>query len=169
MRLTGTSSHTSVAAAGRSGDLVVVDIVAYLDGSDTADQIAAKAKGMAVRQVTVDPRSPAATLIAPLRALGLTVVEAKATDIAVAHGRFLDELGAGRLKYVPHAALDAAVQFADIRPLAGAEAIERRTSEVDAGPLAAAQLTVWAVLDGPRTGVAAFIDLADFDEGSEEW
>ena len=161
--------HTSIVTAGRSDGLLVFELIAYLNGSDTAENVAAMAAARDVKQVTVDPRSPGATLIAPLRALGLKVLEPKATDMAVAHGRFVDELRAGRLKYVAHPALDAAVQFADSRPLAGAEAIERRKVEADAGPLAAAELAVWTILDGPRTGVAAFIDLSDFDDADDEW
>lgn len=141
--------HTSIVVAGRSEGLVVFELIGYLDGPDTAPAVAALAAEWKVRQVVVDPRSPAATLIAPLRALGLVVVEPKATDMAVAHGRFVDELRGGRLKYLPHPALDAAVQYAGSRPLAGAEAIERRKVEADAGPLAAAELAVWALLDGP--------------------
>lgn len=139
--------HTSIVVAGRSEAGVVFELVAYLDGTDTAPVVAAMAGERKVAQVAVDPRSPAATLIAPLRALGMAVVEPAATDMAVAHGRFVDELRAGRLRYVPHPALDAAVQFAGSRPLAGAEAIERRKVEADAGPLAAAELAVWVVLD----------------------
>ena len=160
--------HTSIAAAGRSGAVVVVELIGYLAGSDTAEQVAAMAAGREVKQVTVDPRSPAATLIAPLKGLGLTVNEPKAVDMAVAHGRFVDELRAGRLKYVAHPALDAAVQFAGSRPLAGAEAIERRKVEADAGPLAAAELAVWSVLDGPKKAAARFVDLADYS-ADDDW
>lgn len=145
-----TRRHTSIVAAGRTEGGVVFELIGYLDGPDCAAEVAAMAAVRQVRQVAVDPRSPAATLIAPLRALGLDVLEPKATDMAVAHGRFVDELRGGRLKYLPHPALDAAVQFAGARPLAGAEAVDRRTPEADAGPLAAAELAVWAVLDAPQ-------------------
>lgn len=141
--------HTSVVAAGRVPAGVVFELIAYLDGSDTAAEVVALCSARDIRQIVVDPRSPASTLIAPLKAARLTVTEPKAVDMAVAHGRFIDELRAGRLKYLPHPALDAAVQYAGSRPLAGAEAIERRRVEADAGPLAAAELAVWAVLDGP--------------------
>lgn len=141
--------HTSVVAAGRVKAGVVFELIAYLDGSDTAAEVVTLCSNRGVGQVVVDPRSPASTLIAPLKAARLTVTEPKAVDMAVAHGRFVDELRAGRLKYLPHPALDAAVQYAGSRPLAGAEAIERRKVEADAGPLAAAELAVWAVLDGP--------------------
>ena len=46
--------------------------------------------------------------------------------VAVAHGRFIDELRAGRLKIADHPVLDLAAQHAFTRPLAGAEALEHR-------------------------------------------
>ena len=137
-------AHTSVAAAGVLDGRNVFELVDYLPGSDTADNVAAIAASRAVTTVIIDPRSPAATLIAPLQERHLTVVETSARDLAVAHGNFMDELRAGRLKLiVPHPALDAAVQHAGTRPLAGADALERRRVEADASPLEAVELAVF--------------------------
>lgn len=50
---------------------------------------------------------------------------------------------------VEHEALSTAVQHAIARPLAGAEALERRRTTVDASPMTAAELAVWALLRRP--------------------
>lgn len=144
--------HTSIAAAAQTDDAVTVALVDYLDGSDTAANVA-EIVGRAVDPlgVVIDPRSPAATLIGPLTALGVAVTEVNTHQVAVAHGRFVDELRAGHLKIADHPQLDAAAQHALTRPLAGAEALERRKPAVDTSPLVAAELAVWlALVPAPR-------------------
>jgi hypothetical protein len=146
-------AHTSIAAAAQADAGTVVELVAYLDGSDTAEQVVRLIGGKPLA-VVVDPRSPAATLIAPLEALGITVTQPSTHDIAVAHGVFIDELKAQRLKVVSHPALDTAAQHALARPLAGGEALERRRPEQDTSPLTAAEMATWALLRPPhRTGL----------------
>ncbi len=142
--------HTSVSAAARDGDRVAVVLLEYLDGTDTAGAVAEIAgKAVDLLGVVVDPRSPAATLVEPLEALGVDLVIPNTHDIAVAHGRFIDELRAGRLKIAEHPNLDAAAQHALTRPLAGGEALDRRKPMVDTSPLVAAELAVWRVLTAP--------------------
>ena len=64
----------------------------YIAGSDTAyvvaNLIAARSSLVAV---VIDPRSPAATLLAPLEALDVLVTEPATRDVALAHGLFLDD------------------------------------------------------------------------------
>ena len=80
-------THTSVAAAARDGDRVAVVLLEYLDGTDTAATVAEIAgKAVDLLGVVVDPRSPAATLVEPLTALGVDLVSPNTHDIAVAHG-----------------------------------------------------------------------------------
>ena len=142
--------HTSVVAAGRLDDgTVAIELVDYIDGSDTALRIVAIAVERSSTSVVLDPRSPAATLVAPLEALGVKVVTMTAHDLAVAHGSFIDEFRAGRLRYVAHPVLTLAVQHAVTRPLAGGEALERRKSDADASPLTAAEMAVWALVAAP--------------------
>lgn len=69
--------------------------------------------------------------------------------MAVAHGRFIDELRAGRLKVADHPQLDAAAQHALTRPLAGGDALDRRKPIVDTSPLVAAELAVWRIVYAP--------------------
>lgn len=142
--------HTSVAAAAHDGDRVAVVLLEYLDGTDTAGTVADIAgKAVDLLGVVVDPRSPAATLVEPLQVLGVDVVTPNTHEVAVAHGRFVDELRAGRLKIADHPQLDAAAQHALTRPLAGGEALDRRKPVVDSSPLVAAELAVWRLLSAP--------------------
>jgi hypothetical protein len=146
-------AHTSIAAATDIDGVTVVELVAYLDGSGTAAEAAAVVGDRPVA-VAIDPRSPAATLIAPLRSLGVKVTEPSTHDLAVAHGLFLDALKAQQLRVVTHPALDLAAQHALARPLAGAEALDRRRPEQDTSPLTAAELAVWGHLRRPaKTGL----------------
>ena len=140
--------HTSIVVAGGVDGAVVFELVHYVDGTDTAALVAATLAERRTLGVVVDPRSPAATLIAPLASVGVTVVEPSSHDVAVAHGQLVDEVRAGRLRYAGHPALDAAAQHALTRPLAGGEAVERRRVDVDASPLIAAELAVWGLVRG---------------------
>lgn len=77
--------------------------------------------------VAIDPHSPSATLLDPLRdAVGKHRVRPVDTiGMAVAHGRFQDRLTAGRLRVRGHTALDLAARQAQERRLAGAQAVDR--------------------------------------------
>jgi hypothetical protein len=143
-------THTSVVAAGRGVDgRIVVRLVAYLPGTDHAgvirDMVTSRPR-REVLAVLLDPRSPAATLVEPLKVLLVELTLADTHTMAAAHGDFADQLKAGRLAIEPHPALTAAAQHAMTRPLSGAEALERRKPAVDTSPIVAAELAVWAVL-----------------------
>jgi hypothetical protein len=123
-------AHVSIAAAGNpseSDEFAVVELAAYLDRP--ADPVATVLDLQAARSligVAIDPHSHAATLIKPLREAGVPVTELSTSDVVVAHGDFLDELNAGRLRYVSHPQLDAAVRHGMQRRLGGASTWERR-------------------------------------------
>ena len=106
-------------------------------------------KTRTVQSVVIDPHSPGATLIKPLTDAEVTVTQPSTSDIAVAHGSFLDELAAGRLRPAGQPELDAAVRHGAQRPLGGATAWQRRGMPVDVSPPSAATLDVWALLYGP--------------------
>jgi hypothetical protein len=142
--------HTSIARAGRGRDgRIVVELAAYVPGTDHSstirDMVASQGKSK-VLAVMLDPRSPAATLLEPLRLLRVDVTEASTHVVSAAHGCFLDELRAGRLVIEKHPQLDTAAKYAMSRQLAGGEALERRKPTVDTSPVLAAELAVWAVL-----------------------
>jgi hypothetical protein len=142
--------HTSIVRAGRGRDgRIVVELAAYVPGTDHAgtvrDMVASQGK-REVLAVMLDPRSPAATLVEPLKELRVELTLADWHVLASAHGDFADQLKAGKLAIEPHPTLTAAAQHAMTRPLSGAEALERRKPAVDTSPIVAAELATWAVL-----------------------
>lgn len=151
--------HSSIAAAGRVDDVVLVQLLSYLDGtSRTVEAITAHLEEHEAAAVVVDPRSPGATLIKPLQDAGVIVTLPTTSDVVIAHGLFLDELTAGRLRKVSHAALDSAARHGTARPLSGAQAWQQHGQVVDVAPLSAATLAVWGVLSRPVLEPFAFYD-----------
>ena len=146
--------HTSIVRAGRGiHGRIVVELAAYVPGTDHSSTICNMVAGQGrhkVLAVMLDPRSPAATLLEPLRVLRVDVTEASTHVVSAAHGCFLDELRAGRLAIEKHPQLDTAAKYAMSRQLAGGEALERRKPAVDTSPVLAAELAVWAVLHVSR-------------------
>jgi hypothetical protein len=140
--------HTSIAAAGFIDDgVVLVELAAYLDGTDPVAEVLRLQRERTVSKVVVDPHSPAATTIQPLSMAGVRVVELTSHQVAVAFGEFVDALEAGRLKAASNPLLSAAVQHGTSRGLGGAATWQRRGVVVDTGPLDASTFAVWAVLD----------------------
>jgi len=136
--------HASVAVARRSAvsgktvvDLRFYDsprlVVAWLSGAYAFSEPVA---------LVVNPKSQSATLIAPLREAGIVAVEASAEEVAVAHGEFLDAIGAGDLEHLDQKPLTDAVRASAQRNLAGAKAWDPRV-QVDQGPLVTATLATW--------------------------
>lgn len=143
--------HTSIAAAGELPDeMVLVDLLAYLDGTDAVPTLKQIAAERTVLAIVIDPHSPAATLIRAAKDAGLWLTEPNASDAVVAHGEFLDLLAAGRLRHAGRPELDAAVRHGAQRPLAGAVTWARRGFSVDVAPLTAATLAVWGLRTVPR-------------------
>jgi hypothetical protein len=143
---------TWVAQAGirRSGH-VIVKLLDPLPGAPVAPTLARLWNDLPSPMVGIDPRSPSATLVEPLRAEGVPLRLADARGMAVAHGLLLDLLAVGRLRVRGHPALDAAARQAVSRRLAGADAIERYGG-VDLAPLVAAELACWALGDLESVG-----------------
>ncbi len=94
--------------------------------------------------VVMDPRSQSATMLGPLAEAGIAVSLPSAQDVAVAHGAFMDLVSDGLLVHLGQEPLTAAVRAAQQRPLAGAQAWERRIL-ADQAPLVAATLACWAL------------------------
>jgi hypothetical protein len=143
--------HTSIAAAGDLADgFPLVELPGYLDGPAAGvDAVLELRRSRKVVAVVVDGRSHSATLLKPLQGTGVRVTQPTTSDVAVAHGLFLDELNAGRLRHDGHPALTAAVRHATARPLSGAQAWERRGHEVDVAPVTAATLALWGWMHRP--------------------
>ena len=137
----------AIVAAGREkdGPRLLVDLAWYDHPRGAVArlvQLEAKHDPVAV---VVDGRSQSATLIRPLADAGIIVVQPVTADVAVAHGEFLDLVNDGGLAHLDQPPLTAAVRAAQVRPLAGALALERRLV-TDQAPLMAAELACWAFL-----------------------
>ena len=86
--------HVSIAAAGEiDGGFVLVELAAYVDGTDPVAEVLRLQAEREVLAVAVDPHSPAATVIKPLTDAGVEVVKLSTHDLAVAHGELLGHLG----------------------------------------------------------------------------
>ena len=137
----------AVVASGREqdGTRVVVDLVWYDHPRGAVGRLVELSEKHDPVAVVVDPRSQAATLLRPLADAGVFVTEPGTADVVVAHGEFLDLVRDGMLSHLEQPPLTSAVRAAQQRPLAGAQAWERRLV-VDQSPLVAATLSVWAFL-----------------------
>ena len=139
--------HAAIVAAGREkdGTRLVVDLVWYDHPRDAVTKLAALNVKHDPVATVVDPKSQAGTLLRPLADAGVFVTQPATADVAIAHGEFLDAVNDGRLAHLNQPPLTSAVQAAQQRPLAGAQALERRVV-VDQAPLVAAELACWAFL-----------------------
>jgi hypothetical protein len=152
--------HCSIVTAGRLRDgLVLVDLAAYLSTTEPTTTVLQLREQLTVIAVVVDPHSHAATAIRPLETAGVKVTRPTSGDIAEAHGLFLDELAAGRIRHLGQPELSAAMRHLEQRRLGGATAPERRGALVDVSPAVAAELAVWALLTQP----------ADYDVLESVW
>lgn len=145
--------HTSIASAGwldGGTDYALLDLLDYHDGPDAADAIMRIRDERTVTAVVLDPHSPSATLLRPLTLAGVAVTELTTVDVATAHGTFLDMQRAGRLRNTGTAQLDAAVRYANQRPLGGASAWQRRGMPVDMSPLGAATWALHGLVSVPE-------------------
>jgi hypothetical protein len=137
----------AIVAAGREvdGTRVLVDLVWYDHPRGAVARLDALYGKHDPVAVVVDSRSQSGTLIRPLQEAGLALTLPPTADVVVAHGEFLDLVNDGGLAHLDQPPLTAAVRAAQQRPLAGAQAWERRVA-VDQAPLVAATLAVWAFL-----------------------
>jgi hypothetical protein len=149
-------SHTSIVAAGHlPEDLVLVELAAYLSGTDPVGMVLELKERRSVLVVAVDPHSNAATTIGPLEDAGVTITKPNSMDLVTAHGNFLDLLAAGRIRHQGQPQLTAAARHLEQRRLGGATAPERRGALVDVAPAVAAELAAWALLSAPKTPLPA--------------
>jgi hypothetical protein len=144
--------HCSIVTAGSLRDgLVLLDLAAYLNGTDPVAAVRKLQKDQELAAVVIDPHSHAATAIRPLEGAGVTVTRPTSGDIAEAHGLFLDELAAGRIRHLGQPELTGAMRHLEQRRLGGATAAERRGALVDVSPAVAAELAVWALKTQPAS------------------
>jgi hypothetical protein len=139
--------HCSIVAAGHlPEDLVLLELAAYLDGTDPVAAVLQLREERTVLAVAIDPHSNATTAIGPLEDAGVKITKPNSVDLVTAHGNFLDLLAAGRIRHQGQAELTAAARALEQRRLGGATAPERRGAPVDVAPAVAAELAAWALL-----------------------
>ena len=140
--------HGAIVAAGREqgGTRVVVDLSPFYDHPRLLvarmGELYEKHEPVAV---VVNAKAQSATLIEPLKTVGIIAVQPTAEDVAVAHGEFLDLVNDGGLAHLDQKPLTDAVRAAQQRPLSGAKAWDPKV-QVDQSPLVAATLACWAFL-----------------------
>lgn len=141
----GIRHHAAIVAAGRSvSGKILVDLSPYYgDPNAVVGRLAGLWERHDPVAVVIDPRSQAGTLLGPLGEAGVLVKQPTTADVVVAHGEFLDLVNNGGLEHLNQEPLTMAVRAGMQRPLAGAQAWERRVG-VDQSPLVAATLAVWA-------------------------
>jgi hypothetical protein len=149
-------SHTSIVAAGHlPDDLVLLELVSYLDGTDPVAAVLALREERTVQAVAIDPHSNATTAIGPLEDAGVKITRPSSVDLVTAHGNFLDLLAAGRIRHQGQPQLTAAARHLEQRRLGGATAPERRGALTDVAPAIAAELAAWALLFVPKAPLPA--------------
>jgi hypothetical protein len=148
--------HCSIMAAGHlPGELVLLELAAYLDGTDPVAEVLRIRGARTVLAVAVDPHSHATTAIGPLEDAGVTITKPNSVDLVTAHGNFLDLLAAGRIRHQGQSQLTAAARHLEQRRLGGATAPQRRGALVDVAPAVAAELAAWALLSAPKIPLPA--------------
>ena len=148
--------HCSIVAAGHlPEDLVLLELAAYLDGTDPVAAVLALRQERTVLAVAIDPHSNATTAIGPLEDAGVKITRPSSVDLVTAHGNFLDLLAAGRIRHQGQPQLTAAARHLEQRRLGGATAAERRGALVDVAPAVAAELAAWALLCAPKIPLPA--------------
>ena len=148
--------HCSIVAAGHlPGDLVLLELAAYLDGTDPLATVLQLRQERTVLTIAIDPHSHATTAIGPLEDAGVKITRPSSVDLVTAHGNFLDLLTAGRIRHQGQPQLTAAARHLEQRRLGGATAPERRGALVDVAPAVAAELAAWALLSAPKIPLPA--------------
>jgi hypothetical protein len=136
--------NTWMATAAHDDVGTVVKLWPPLPGTDVTATIVDLCGQWQTQEVAINPRSPSATLLDPLKGEGVRLRTADGIGMAAAQGKFADLLNAGRLAIIGRPELTEAARLAEVRRTAGAYAID-----VYAGvePLTACQLAVWALTD----------------------
>jgi len=149
-------AHCSIVAAGYLDGLVLLELAAFLDGTDPVATVLELQAQRTLLAVVIDPHSHAATAIGPLETAGITVTKPTSSDLVVAHGAFLDALAIGRIRHQGQPQLTTAMRHLEQRRLGGATAPERRGALADVSPAVASELAVWGLESTPaQPGFAA--------------
>ncbi len=153
----------AIAVAGHRDDgLVHVEVVDHRPGTSwVGDRLTELAERWGRQPVTIDPGSPAGSLVVTVRERGIEVREVSARQVVQATGQFYDLVMSGGLRHIGQAPLTAALDGATRRPLGESWTWNRRAQSVDICPLMAATLALGALLETHDTAAPAVVSLSD--------
>lgn len=148
--MTPDRSFASIGVAGRRPDgRLQVEVAEYRRGSAwVPDRLAQLAEQYDPCAVVLDPGSPAGSLAAPVKALGVDLTLLGVRELGAACGAFFDAArpaeGEPTLVHLDEQPLNSALEGARRRDLGdGAWAWSRRATSVDISPLVAVTLAAW--------------------------
>ena len=153
----------AIAVAGHRDDgFVHVEVVDHRPGTSwVGDRLVELAERWGRQPVTIDPGSPAGSLVVTVRERGIEVREVSARQVVQATGQFYDLVMSGGLRHIGQAPLTAALDGATRRPLGESWTWNRRAQSVDICPLMAATLALGALLETSDTAPPAVVSLSD--------
>lgn len=140
-------STTSVGLAGwrDDDDLPQIEVIERRNGTAwVVPYIVGLTERQRVRAVVIDTAGPAASLIEPLRARGVTVTTTSANEMKQACGGFYDAAMEDALRHIDQPQLTTALAAARKRTLGDAWAWHRKDS-TDITPLVAVTLALWGL------------------------
>lgn len=141
-------SEAAISAAARVGDIILVELLEVIPSVfDAHEQIGAWLDGA---PVAVDQVGPSKPLADRLSRAGYTVLGMAGGDQAIAVTDTLDGLRAGRIRFRPHAALNAAVKVAGTRRIGdGGTAWARVAAGASIAALESASSAIWSLEHSP--------------------
>jgi hypothetical protein len=143
-------SWAAIDAAGLRGDgKLHVQVAEYRPGTDWIPQKVRDLCGVKRPRVALCPNTPAGALIGPLRAAGVLVDEVSTGEYAQACAAFHVRYREDGLRHLGQRELDVSVEGAQRRQSGDAWVYDRRTTDLDISPLAAAVIAARAATTGP--------------------
>jgi len=139
--------RASLMAAGAVGSYIPLEVI---DGREGLDWVLERCVQVAQRwlaPIVIDAGGPAASLIAPLEALHVTVIPIATREVSNAAAMFYDAVLAKRICHMNDYRLNDAVTGASKRAVGERWAFDRR-GHIDISPLVAASFAVWAIETG---------------------
>ncbi len=146
--------RTHIGLAGfRADGLPTVEVIASRAGTEWAvPWLTSPDRSLSVQEAPVVVQAsgaPASSLIEPMRAAGLDVVEIKGADLGKATGTFYDRVRAGTVRHRVQPILDVAAATAVTKPTADSYLWDRKNSPHDAAPLIAVTYALYELLNAP--------------------
>jgi phage terminase large subunit-like protein len=148
-------ARSSIAASGKSAGDARVEVIERRRGTSwIVGRVADIVEKQGVKQIVINPKSQAATLIPAIEEkVGFEVTVVSADEYSEACGTFLDAANAGTLLHGAQPELDEALKGVATRSLGERFAWDKKKSENDITPLCAVTLARWGALKGEEVSV----------------